>query len=68
VTTVSTSADAQAFRRDVRVIGVVGVAHGMSHFFQLVLPPLFPLLRAEFGVSYATLGALVSTFYVASGL
>jgi len=68
VTTVSTSADAQAFRRDVRIIGVVGVAHGMSHFFQLVLPPLFPLLRAEFGVSYATLGALVSTFYVASGL
>jgi FSR family fosmidomycin resistance protein-like MFS transporter len=40
----------------------------MSHFFQLVMPPLFPLLRAEFGVSYATLGALVSTFYVASGL
>src|SRR5437868_13028066 len=40
----------------------------MSHFFQLVLPPLFPLLRAEFDVSYATLGALVSTFYVASAL
>ena len=55
-------------RRDARVIGVVGVAHGLSHFFQLVLPPLFPLLRAEFGVSYATLGALVSVFYVASGL
>ena len=55
-------------RRDARVIGVVGVAHGLSHFFQLVLPPLFPLLRAEFGVSYATLGALVSVFYVASGV
>ncbi len=68
MTTVSSPADALSFRRDVRVIGVVGVAHGLSHFFQLVLPPLFPLLRAEFGVSYATLGALVSTFYVASGL
>jgi FSR family fosmidomycin resistance protein-like MFS transporter len=67
VTTPPSSTDARAFRRDVRVIGVVGVAHGMSHFFQLVLPPLFPMLRAEFGVSYATLGALVSTFYVASG-
>ena len=32
------------------------------------LPPLFPLLRAEFGVSYATLGALVSVFYAASGI
>jgi len=68
VTAASTPTDTPSFRRDVRVIGVVGVAHGMSHFFQLVLPPLFPLLRIEFGVSYATLGALVSTFYVASGL
>jgi FSR family fosmidomycin resistance protein-like MFS transporter len=68
VTTASPSADTASFRRDARVIGVVGTAHGLSHFFQLVLPPLFPLLRAEFGVSYATLGALVSTFYVASGL
>jgi MFS transporter, FSR family, fosmidomycin resistance protein len=68
LTAATSSADPQSFRRDVRVIGVVGVAHGMSHFFQLVLPPLFPLLRAEFDVSYATLGALVSTFYVASGL
>lgn len=66
--TASSPADLLSFRRDARVIGVVGVAHGLSHFFQLVLPPLFPLLRAEFGVSYATLGALVSTFYVASGL
>jgi MFS transporter, FSR family, fosmidomycin resistance protein len=61
------SASADAFRRDARVIGVVGSAHCLSHFFQLVLPPLFPLLKAEFGVSYATLGALVSIFYVASG-
>jgi MFS transporter, FSR family, fosmidomycin resistance protein len=68
VTAVSPPVDAQSLRRDVRVIGVIGVAHGMSHFFQLVLPPLFPLLRAEFDVSYATLGALVSTFYIASGL
>jgi FSR family fosmidomycin resistance protein-like MFS transporter len=67
VTAVSSPADTHSFRRDVRVIGVIGVAHGMSHFFQLILPPLFPFLRAEFSVSYATLGALVSTFYVASG-
>jgi MFS transporter, FSR family, fosmidomycin resistance protein len=59
---------ANSFRNDVKVIGVVGSAHALSHFFQLVLPPLFPLLRAEFGVSYATLGALVSVFYIASGV
>src|SRR6266700_8154123 len=67
VSSASPSALPSSFRRDARVIGVIGVAHGLSHFFQLVLPPLFPLLRAEFGVSYATLGALVSVFYVASG-
>jgi FSR family fosmidomycin resistance protein-like MFS transporter len=59
---------ATSFRKDVKVIGVVGTAHALSHFFQLVLPPLFPLLRVEFDVSYATLGALVSVFYVASGI
>jgi MFS transporter, FSR family, fosmidomycin resistance protein len=62
------TAAASSFRHDAKVIGVVGVMHGMSHFFQLVLPPLFPLLRAEFGVSYALLGAMLSVFYVASGL
>ena len=68
IVTAATSPAEASLRRDVRVIGVIGVAHGMSHFFQLVLPPLFPLLRAEFDVSYATLGALVSAFYVASAL
>jgi FSR family fosmidomycin resistance protein-like MFS transporter len=56
------------FRRDAKVIGLVGVAHSLSHFFQLALPPLFPLLRDEFGVSFAALGALVAVFYVASGI
>jgi len=60
-------ADRAALRRDVRLIGLVGSAHFLSHFFQLTLAPLFPLLRAEFDVSYATLGALVSVFYLASG-
>jgi FSR family fosmidomycin resistance protein-like MFS transporter len=55
-----------SFRRDVRVIGLVGFAHAVSHFFQLVLPPLFPLLRDEFGVSWSVLGALLGTFYTAS--
>jgi FSR family fosmidomycin resistance protein-like MFS transporter len=62
------SAAASTFRNDARVIGLIGSAHCLSHFFQLVLPPLFPLLKAEFDVSYATLGALVSVFYGASGV
>jgi len=57
-----------SLRHDARVIGVVGFAHMMSHFFQLALPPLFPLLRAEFGTSYAVLGTLVGVYYAASGV
>ena len=51
------------FRRDAWVIGLVSTAHGFSHFFQLVLPPLFPLLKDVFGVSYQALGLLTMVFY-----
>jgi len=54
--------------QDLRVIGLVGSVHATSHFFQLVLPPLFPLLKDAFGVGYAELGILVTLFYGASGL
>ena len=62
------TAPAESFRRDARVIGVVSLAHGISHFLQLALPPLFPLLRAEFDVSWTLLGFVAGIFYVASGI
>jgi len=54
--------------RDVKVMGLVGSAHFFSHFFQLVLPPLFPILHVQFGVSWTELGLLMTLFYAASGL
>ena len=62
------SAAAATFRNDARVIGLIGLAHATSHVLQLTLPPLFVLLRAEFDVSYAALGAVMSLFYAASGI
>lgn len=53
-------------RRDAWVIGLVSTAHGFSHFFQLVLPPLFPLLKDVFGVSYQALGLLTMVYYATS--
>lgn len=53
---------------DLRVMALIGVAHGTSHFFQLVLPPLFPFLIAEFEVSYTELGFLMTTFFISSGI
>lgn len=55
-------------RSDVLVIGLVGLAHLMSHFYQIALGPLFPLLKAEFDVSYTALGLIVSLFFGVSGL
>ncbi len=51
-----------------RVIGLVGGAHFVSHFFQLTLPPLFPLLRDDFGVTYVQLGLVMSLFYASSAI
>ncbi len=53
-------------RRDAVVIGLVGMAHSISHFSQLLLAPLFPWLKDEFAVSYAQLGLLMSIFFVVS--
>jgi len=63
-----TAAVAPPLRADVRVIGLVGVAHGFSHFYQLAIPPLFPLLKAEFGVSYAALGSVMAVYFAVSGV
>lgn len=55
-------------RQDARTIGLIGLAHGSSHFFHMLLPPLFPWLIDEFGFSYSELGLLVSAFFVVSGV
>ena len=52
---------------DARVIGLVGMAHAISHFSHLLLPPLFPLFMAEFNLSFSQVGFLVTLFFVISG-
>lgn len=54
------------FRQDARIIGLVGLAHLVSHFSQLLLAPLFPWLKDEFSASYAELGFLMTIFFVVS--
>jgi MFS transporter, FSR family, fosmidomycin resistance protein len=64
-TTINTNA---SFRSDATTISIVALAHGTSHFFQLLLPPLFPWLATEFSLSFAQLGALASMLYIVSAL
>lgn len=68
MTTASMTSATPPVRSDIRTISLVGLAHGSSHFFHLLLPPLFPWLIAEFDYSYAQLGVMVSLFYVVSGV
>lgn len=57
---------ATPWRQDAAVIGLVGLAHSISHFSQLLLAPLFPWLKDAFAVSYAELGFLLTIFFVVS--
>lgn len=59
---------ADALRRDVKVIGLVALAHGLSHFFQIATAVLFPLIKDDLGVSYTALGATVGLYYAVSGV
>ena len=57
---------APSLRQEASVIGLVGGAHMISHFSQLLLAPLFPWLKDDFHASYAELGLLMSIFFVVS--
>ncbi|MDD0838573.1 MFS transporter [Curvibacter sp. HBC61] len=62
----ATALPSATFKQDVRLIGLVGLAHGISHFSQLVLAPLFPWLKEAFDVSYTELGLVLTVFFVVS--
>ena len=64
----SVSSEAIPPRSDVAVIALVGFAHAVSHFFHLIIPLLFPWLMPEFGLNYTQAGALMTLFFVISGL
>jgi len=53
---------------DISIITVAGVAHGVSHFFHLLIPPLFPWLMPAFALNYTEVGSAVTVFFVISGI
>ena len=64
----SVSSSPSDFRRDATVISLVGFAHGTSHFFHFVMPPLFPWLMRDFGLSFTEVGSAMTVFFVVSGV
>ena len=50
----------------IRIVGVVCAAHFVSHYYILLLAPLLPFVRAEYGVSYVEIGVALAAFNVVS--
>ncbi len=53
---------------ELRLIAGVCAAHMMSHYYMLMLAPLFAFVRDDFDVSYTDLALALTVFNVVSGL
>ena len=50
----------------IRIVGAVSAAHFVSHYYILLLAPLLPFVRAEYGVSYTEIGLALAAFNIVS--
>src|SRR5688572_19049975 len=62
------TAAVSVLRQDATVISLVGFAHSTSHFYHLMLPSLFPWFMTEYSLSFTQVGALMTVFFVVSGI
>ena len=56
------------FDSQTALVAVLGTVHGVSHFFQLVMPPLFIWIQPQLGLSFAQVGLVMTAFYLVSTL
>jgi MFS transporter, FSR family, fosmidomycin resistance protein len=49
-----------------RLVGVVSAAHLVSHYYIIILAPLLPFVRADYGVSYTEIGVALAGFNIVS--
>ncbi|NCF82177.1 MAG: MFS transporter [Proteobacteria bacterium] len=61
--------DVNAPRRsgNAKVIALISTGHFLSHFYMLLLPPLFPILREVYGVGFTELGLALTAFSLTTG-
>ncbi|MCW5734354.1 MAG: MFS transporter [Enhydrobacter sp.] len=53
--------------RDARVMALIGVAHGSSHYYQLAFVTMLLIVRDRTGLSFEQVGFLGALFYAVSG-
>jgi MFS family permease len=54
--------------QEIKVTGLISFGHFMSHFYFMVLPPLYLTLQNEFSVSYAVLALPMAIYALAAGI
>jgi MFS transporter, FSR family, fosmidomycin resistance protein len=62
------AAAAVPLERDVRVMSLIGVAHGTSHYYQLAFVTMLLIVREKAGLSFTDVGALGAIYYAVSGI
>ncbi|MDX2223945.1 MAG: MFS transporter [Rhodospirillaceae bacterium] len=50
-----------------KIVALISVAHFYSHFFFMVLPPLYPVLTGELRLDYTQIALLLVVFNVVTG-
>src|SRR6185503_8035165 len=56
------------WQRDAKVIGIVAIAHFVSHVYIMLLPPIFLLVKDHFGAEYTDIALALTAFNVMSAL
>src|SRR5471030_2036476 len=54
--------------RDAKVIGLISVVHFVSHLHGMLLPPIFVLVKASFGVGYTEIAFALTGYNIVSAL
>jgi FSR family fosmidomycin resistance protein-like MFS transporter len=62
------AASTLSVQRDVRVISLIGFAHGTSHYYQLAFVTVLLIMKDRVGFSFTDVGALGAIFYAVSGV
>ena len=51
-----------------RIIGAVALAHLINDLIQAVLPSIYPMLKANYGLTFTQVGLITLTFQITASL